>query len=231
MANDLQTLVNDLEGSRGESLFVARSLISTVFDALITNFLIAGTYAITGARARWIGCEPSQRQRIYFTNHTSHLDFMLLWSLLPKVLRSRTRPVAALDYWTKNAVRRYISEDVFHSVYVDREPGPPCRALDSVLTALDAGDSLIFFPEGTRGNGEGLQPFRSGIYHLVESRPEVELIPVSMDNNHRVLPKGSFLPLPVLCTATFGTPLHFNGEEKHAFIERLTRELQKTRTL
>ena len=90
-----------------------------------------------------------------------------------------------------------------------------------MVQSLDNRHSLILFPEGTRGAGEDLAPFRSGLYHLCRTRPEIEVIPVYLENLNRILPKGRLLPVPMLSRITFGAPLHLQpAEEKDAFLER-----------
>ena len=182
---------------------------------------------ITGVRGEWRGCLPEARPRIYFANHRSHGDFVLIWSVLPAALRARTRPVAAADYWGAG-LRRYLGERVFGAVLVEREGARRARNRDDgdptlpLLAALDAGHSLILFPEGTRNTGEApLLPFKSGLYRLARQRPETELVPVWIDNLNRVLPKGEFVPVPLLCTVTFGAPIRVvDGEGNVPFRER-----------
>lgn len=189
---------------------------------------IAGGFTVavrllTGVQARWQGCGPSERQRVYFANHSSHLDFVLIWSALPPGLREKTRPVAALDYWRRGPVRRYLIDRVFRGVLIarghfDREQNP----LAHMGAALQAGDSLILFPEGTRGPGDEVQAFKPGIAHLAEAYPEVELTPVWIDNACRVMPKGSALPIPLLCSVAFGQPVaRVRGEHRAELLERL----------
>ncbi|MBL8472579.1 MAG: 1-acyl-sn-glycerol-3-phosphate acyltransferase [Rhodocyclaceae bacterium] len=178
---------------------------------------------LTGARAIWRDNKPLARQRIYFGNHTSHGDFVLIWSALPSTLRARTRPVAGADYWDKPGLRGFLIKRVFRGVLIDRTHGD--KQHDPLLVmkqALAGGDSLILFPEGTRNMGEGLLRFRAGIYHLAENFPEVELVPVWLENLGRAMPKGSLIPLPLLCTLTFGPVLKFQpGETREAFLDRL----------
>jgi 1-acyl-sn-glycerol-3-phosphate acyltransferase len=191
--------------------------------------LLAGVArAISGVRARWIDCTPSPRQRVYFANHTSHLDAVVLWASLPSGLRAFARPVAARDYWDRTALRRYLSSRVFQAVLVDRGARGHERSLEAaratterMVAALGEHCSLIVFPEGTRGSGEDVAPFKSGLYHLARERPDVELVPVYLENLNRILPKGEVLPVPLMSTATFGPPLRLEpSEAKPAFLER-----------
>lgn len=188
---------------------------------LLARLIIGFARLLTGARSLWRGCLPEARQRIYFANHSSHADFVLLWSSLPPALRARTRPVAGADYWLRDAVRRFLIHRVFHGVLVDRERSSAANPLEPLLDALHAGDSLILFPEGTRNLTDELLPFRSGLYRLGRACPQVELVPVWIANLNRVMPKGRVLPLPLLCTVTFGAPLAIGADEsKEAFLAR-----------
>ncbi|AYN17960.1 1-acyl-sn-glycerol-3-phosphate acyltransferase [Pseudomonas monteilii] len=197
--------------------------------ANLTAYVItSAARLITGARALWLGCTPLPVQRLYFANHSSHGDFVLLWASLPQPLRKRTRPVAGADYWAKPGIRDFLIRKVFNGVLIDRQrsegQGSP---LQPILEAVAQGDSLIFFPEGTRNLGdELLMPFRSGLYHLAAANPDVELVPVWIANLNRVMPKGRALPLPLLCTLSFGEPLHLHADEsKQAFLERASQAL------
>ena len=186
--------------------------------------LAAGTRLLAGAQARWLGCRPELRQRIYFPNHTSHLDFVVLWGALPPELRGLTRPVAARDYWGTGKLRRYLATQVFNAVLLERQNLDDIgrrQQVDLLLEALGERHSLILFPEGTRGTGREIAPFKSGLYHLALKRPDVELVPVYLENLHRILPKGALLPVPLLGSVTFGSPIRIRpGEDKDAFLER-----------
>jgi 1-acyl-sn-glycerol-3-phosphate acyltransferase len=176
---------------------------------------------LTGAQARWYGCPPKAEQRIYFANHQSHADLVMIWAALPHELRAITRPIAAKDYWTRTRFKQWITTAVFNAVYVDRERKADVDPLQPLVDALQAGDSLIIFPEGTRGNAEEPQPFKSGLYSLAQKFPQAVLVPAWIDNIQRVMPKGEVVPVPILCSVTFGAPIVLEpDEDRRAFLDR-----------
>jgi 1-acyl-sn-glycerol-3-phosphate acyltransferase len=178
---------------------------------------------VTAVRGIWEGIEPVPDHRVYFANHTSNADTILIWTVLPPDLRNRTRPVAAADYWLTSPLRRFIGRDVLNSVLIERNPE---RRTDDPVTqmaeALDEGNSLILFPEGTRNTTDAqLLPFKTGLYHLGCQRKDIDLVPVWVCNLNHVLPKGHFVPIPLICTVTFGAPLRVGEDEpKDAFLAR-----------
>ncbi len=188
---------------------------------LMSLFLLGLVRMLTGAQARWYGCPPKAEQRIYFANHQSHADLVMIWAALPQELRSITRPIAARDYWTRTPFKQWITTAVFNAVYVARERTEGEDPLQPLIDALQAGDSLIIFPEGTRGHADEPQPFRSGLYSLAQRFPQVVLVPAWIDNIQRVMPKGEVVPVPILCSVTFGAPVQLEpGEERRPFLDR-----------
>jgi 1-acyl-sn-glycerol-3-phosphate acyltransferase len=177
---------------------------------------------LVGAYPRWLGSAPTATQRIYFANHTSHMDTIVLWAALPSSLRANTRPVAAKDYWNKPGIRGQIAREELNVVMVDRSRDDPnADPLEPLRDALEHGFSLIIFPEGTRAAQSRPGPFKSGLYHLANEFPQVELIPVYIENLHRSMPKGAIVPVPIICTVRFGAPLGRRaGEDKDAFLAR-----------
>ncbi|WCM92584.1 1-acyl-sn-glycerol-3-phosphate acyltransferase [Acidovorax sp. NCPPB 2350] len=259
-----------------------------MLSKLMSLFLLGLVRLLTGSQARWYGCPPKAEQRIYFANHQSHADLVMIWAALPQELRSITRPIAAKDYWTKTPFRQWITTAVFNAVYVDRVSGPPAAArapaegapaapaqapaaqpaagpaptqgmlegfnasaattaapaaaqppaspealraalaeddpLAPLVRALESGDSIVIFPEGTRGNGDEPQPFKSGLFRLAQMFPQVVLVPAWIQNVQRVMPKGEVVPVPILCSVTFGAPVELApGEERRAFLDRARR--------
>jgi 1-acyl-sn-glycerol-3-phosphate acyltransferase len=241
--------------------------------AKLMSFLLLGIVRfLTGSQARWYGCPPKAEQRIYFANHQSHADMVLIWAALPEELRTITRPIAAKDYWTKTPFRQWITTAVFNAIYVDRQATPartvpaepadvqkttgyaaadaemamaggpdpspeqPLRTpspetlrtalpesdpLAPLVRALESGDSIVIFPEGTRGHGDEPQPFKSGLFKLAQMFPQVVLVPAWINNVQRVMPKGEVVPVPILCSVTFGAPLQLEaGEDRRPFLDR-----------
>jgi 1-acyl-sn-glycerol-3-phosphate acyltransferase len=195
----------------------------------LSSFLLTGTVKLlVGAFPRWLGCGPERTQRIYFANHTSHIDTIAIWAALPIHLRHCTHPVAAKDYWG-GGFRRYIATKALRAVLIDRSRSDPnANPLASLIETLQQGESLILFPEGTRGANAVPGPFKSGLYRLAAQFPNVQLVPVYLENLHRSLPKGAVLPIPMTCTVRFGTPMSLAAEEaKDAFLERARTEVIK----
>lgn len=196
---------------------------------MMATVITTAARVLTGAQAR--GYPPQAGPHIYFVNHTSNMDFVIVWTILPPELRRMTRPVAAHDYWNANPIRRYLARDVFHAVlierkHVTRENNP----LPIMLKTLDEGSSIIIFPEGGRSTSDTLLPFKSGIYHIASARPEIDLVPVFIENLNRVLPKGEILPIPMLCSVSFGEPIRLQaGEARNDFLARAKGAIERLR--
>lgn len=196
--------------------------------SILGKVIILFARFVTAPRALWLGMDPAPGQRVYFANHTSNGDFVLIWAVLPLALRLRTRPVAALDYWLKTPLRGFIGRDVFNAVLIDRRPDQRTEdPVGQMAAALDEGSSLILFPEGQRNSGDApLLPFKSGLYHLARQRPNVDLVPVWISNLNHVMPKGQIIPVPLICTLSFGAPLRLDANEtKEAFLARASDSL------
>ncbi len=182
---------------------------------------------VSGFTVRWIGAEPDTRQRVYFANHTSHLDAVVLWSCLPKQLRQLTRPVAAQDYWGLSAYRRFLARS-FNAILIDRKQIKVHQSpVDVMLREIGDVYSLIVFPEGSRAADGEMGEFKSGLYYLAKKRPDLELLPVYMDNLNRILPRGEVVPVPLLSSITIGHPIYLDsGESKSDFLARASKAVR-----
>lgn len=176
---------------------------------------------LSGASVRWVDCQPDTCQRVYFANHTSHLDALVLWASLPRNIRALTRPVAAKDYWDRGFIRRHIAK-VFNALLIDRLKIKVHRSpVDIMIREIGSTYSLIVFPEGGRTQDGDTGEFKSGLYYLGKKRPDLELVPVYIDNLNRVLPRGEFLPVPLLSCISIGAPIYLEaGESKTVFLRR-----------
>lgn len=183
--------------------------------------LLGAVRLLVGAYPRWVGGAPINAPTIYFANHTSHIDTVALWAALPAEIRAQTHPVAALDYWGKG-LKRYIATKALKAVLINRAREKRAQdPLEPLIQVLARGDSLIIFPEGTRGTSMIPAPFKSGLYHLAERFPNVRLVPVYLENLHRSMPKGASFPVPMICTVRFGAALErIANDTKDGFLER-----------
>jgi 1-acyl-sn-glycerol-3-phosphate acyltransferase len=196
--------------------------------ALLARLVALLARIASGPSVRVTGEGICHGQCIFYANHTSHLDVVVIWAVLPDAIRRRTRPVAARDYWEQRALRRFFATRVFNAVLVDRDGNLAAlrQQLDQLMAALDDGASLILFPEGTRGSSGEVAPFRAGLHFLARQRPDVDLVPVHLHNLGRIMPKGEFAPVPQLSRVTFGQPVRLEpGESKDAFLERARQAL------
>lgn len=198
-----------------------KRLLAKLLDSTISFF----TSFITGVRPqpREINAKPT----VYYANHSSHGDFILVWISLPQHERLRTRPVAGADYWQKGVIRRFIANSVFNVLLIERNSENPQKAIDTMHEKLKANNSLIIFPEGTRNlTDTQLQPFKSGIFYLAQQQPDTQFVPVWIENMSRVLPKGAILPIPLMCQVIFGEPFSLQeNENKEDFLARSHRAL------
>jgi 1-acyl-sn-glycerol-3-phosphate acyltransferase len=185
---------------------------------------------ISSADVRWLWRPVGPSPRVYFANHSSHLDALVLWAALPAPTRMQTRPVAAQEYWQRSPFKSYLATNIFRSVLVPRESSSPFAGrgiLSSLMRELERGCSLILFPEGTRGDGREIGKFKGGLYQLCHARPDLEAVPVYLENLNRVLPKGNFVPARSASRVVFGPPLRLEaGETKPDFLSRAEQALR-----
>ena len=187
----------------------------------MSRLLVIVAKLLSGYSVRWLDCQPDTCQRVYFANHTSHLDALVLWASLPNDVRTLTRPVAAKDYWEGGPVRRHVAAS-FNALLIDRKEIKVHQSpVDLMIREMGNTFSLIVFPEGGRNSSDEMGRFKSGLYYLAKKRPDLELVPVYLDNMNRILPRGEVLPVPLLSCITIGEPSWLeNGEGKAEFLRR-----------
>jgi 1-acyl-sn-glycerol-3-phosphate acyltransferase len=208
----------------------ARDVLQALFFLLLVRpFLML----FVGLRVHGREHLPRTDPFILVANHSSHLDAVSLLSLFPLRRLRRIRPVAAADYFERNRVIAAFSRTCFnilpiarHGITADNDPRP------RMLEALRRGDSLVLFPEGTRGSGQSLAHFKSGVAWLAQHAPEAPIVPALLVNLGRCLPKGELIPVPLFAEVRIGPPRHPSGsqEEILAELEQAVRCLGETST-
>jgi len=205
-----------------------------LFETFAKKTLIVLARIVSGATVLWYESQPDDScQRVYFANHTSHLDALVVWAALPAAIREKTRMVAAQDYWDAGPIRRYISRSILNAVLIERE-NVTLKNMPIKVMAEEMQDkySLILFPEGGRSQDGTLGEFKSGLYYLCRRRPDLELIPIYLNNMNSILPRGKALPVPMLSRIIFGPPMWLEmNERKESFLERTRNAVLKLKQL
>jgi 1-acyl-sn-glycerol-3-phosphate acyltransferase len=184
-------------------------LVQRAFFVLVVRPFFA---LFVGLRVRGREHLPATDPFVLIANHSSHIDTAALLSLFPGKRLKRIRPVAAADYFERNRIVSALTRTLFHTLPVARTTkSPESDPRPRMLEALDRGNSLILFPEGTRGSGTDLGRFRRGIAWLAQQRPDLPIVPAYLENMGRALPKGELLPVPFFCGIRVGPAIHPRG--------------------
>jgi 1-acyl-sn-glycerol-3-phosphate acyltransferase len=186
------------------------SLVQRVFFGLVVRPIVS---IVIGLNVRHRERLPAGGPAIVVANHNSHLDTVVLMTLVPPRLLARLRPVAAADYFLGNRALAWFALHVMHIIPIRRGAAGHADPLADLSEALDAGDILILFPEGTRGEPERIGTFKSGVAHLARRHPAVPVYPVFMHGLGKALPKGSFLLVPFFCDVFIGEGVY--GQDDH----------------
>jgi 1-acyl-sn-glycerol-3-phosphate acyltransferase len=157
-------------------------------------------------------------QCIIIANHNSHFDVVSIISTLPYRLRKKTCAVATIDYFGSSTLTKKLMSFFFNAILIhrNRKEGE-MPALDILDQHIKAGRSLIIFPEGSRGEAGELAEFRKGVGVILSQNPGLPYIPVYLDGFGRVLPKKSFLILPMVSKVRFGE-IQYPGSTRPAEI-------------
>ena len=187
------------------------AFLKHLFFALVVRPIVL---LLLGLNVRRPELLPTEGPAILVANHNSHLDTMVLMTLMPAGLLPRIRPVAAADYFLRNRLMAWFSLKVIGILPVSRkgrEPGTD--PLAEANAALGRREVVILFPEGTRGEPEALADLKSGVAHLALAHPEAPVVPVFLHGLGKSLPKGAFVPVPFFCDVFIGEPIH-GGDER-----------------
>ena len=203
-----------------------RDLAQILFFALVVRPFVT---LFIGLRVRGRNRLPRRDPFILIANHSSHLDTVSLLSLFPLGRLRSIHPCAAADYFGRTRLIALFSHTFFNILPIARvKITPETNPVRTMREALGRGESLILYPEGTRGSGESMAAFKTGITHLLEEVPDVPIVPAYLVNMGRSLPKGEYLPVPFICEVRIGAPRLGHGTRKEV-IEALERSVLELR--
>jgi 1-acyl-sn-glycerol-3-phosphate acyltransferase len=192
-------------------------LLRWLFFAVLARGVMLIVLGLNLRRREWL---PDHGPAILAANHNSHLDTLALMTLFPLRLLPQLRPVAALDYFLRNRALAWFALNIVGIVPLDRKPQRGADPLAACVEALERGDILILFPEGSRGEPERMAKLKSGVARLAERFPEVPVVPVFLHGLGKALPKGEALLVPFFCDVFVGEALRWEGG-KSGFMARL----------
>jgi 1-acyl-sn-glycerol-3-phosphate acyltransferase len=193
-------------------------LLRLLFFAVVVRSVILVALGLTVRHRERL---PKDGPAVLAGNHNSNLDALAIMSLMPLRVLPKLRPVAAMDYFYTSKLRGWFANNIIGIIPVKRgsgkEGGNPLQLAED---ALDRGETLVIFPEGSRGEPEALARFKKGIGHLARAKPRVPIVPVFMHGLGKALPKGSAVLVPFTCLVSVGEPL-YGKESYETFVTEL----------
>ena len=182
-----------------------------------------------GTRVRGREHLPAREPFILVANHSSHLDTASLLNLFPVSRLRHIRACAAADYFERTRAISFLSHTLFNILSIHRERRDGAEdAVQCMRDAIERGESIVLFPEGTRGRGGEIAAFKSGVARLIEQLPGVPVVPVYLGNMGRALPRGESVPVPFICEVRIGAPLRLSGS-RDEILEILRGEIERLR--
>jgi len=200
-------------------------MLKKIFFAFIIRPIVL---IISGVNVRGQEHLPTEGASIVVSNHNSHLDTMVLMSLYPVARLPKVRPVAAFDYFMKNKYFAWFSQNVIGIIplkrKVSKDEGHPFAP---VHKALNEGETIIIFPEGSRGEPEQMVAFKTGVAHLSKDFPDVPVVPIYIHGAGKALPKGEALFVPFIIDVIIGEALYNKDETHREFTARLEEKIMQ----
>ncbi len=200
-------------------------LLRLLFFATIVRLVVL---VVIGLRIVDLERLPRTGPAIICANHNSHLDTIVLMTIFPLRLLAKLRPVAAADYFLQNPLLAWFALQIIGIIALDRHKSSCTEhPLAKCSEALERGEILIIYPEGSRGEPESMSSFQSGIAHLAKRHPDVPIYPVFIYGLGKVLPKGELILVPFFCDVAIGTPIFWDSNKKifMALLDRQMKEL------
>ena len=170
----------------------------------------------------------NKKQFIIIANHNSHMDTMAIMSAIPSRYIHRVHPIAARDFFGGSLFKKFLMRYLVNATLIKRDrTDPENDPIDSMDKMLKKSRSLILYPEGSRGIPGVMSNFKKGLGYLIQRNPDVDVIPVYLDNVYKTLPKGKKLILPYNCSINFGEPIKFNSYELEDILESSEKAINK----
>ena len=170
----------------------------------------------------------NKKQFILIANHNSHMDTMAIMSAIPSRYIHRVHPIAARDFFGGSLFKKILMRYLVNAILIKRDrTDPENDPIDSMDKMLKKSRSLILYPEGSRGIPGVMYNFKKGLGYLIQRNPDVDVIPVYLDNVYKTLPKGKKIILPYNCSINFGEPIKFNSYELEDILESSEKAISK----
>lgn len=180
-------------------------------------------FLVLGVNVRNPETLPKDGPAIIIANHNSHIDTLLLMSLFSVSKINKIRPVAAADYFCNTKFKKFIFENLIGIIPIERKISKEniSTLFSGIFNALDNNEIIIIYPEGTRGNDNKINKFKSGVAHIAKAYPNVPVIPIFINGPDKILPKIDAILVPFISDVYIGEPLFYNKKSTMEFTEEI----------